>query len=501
MNKLFLCLFIWLPLLAPAQKHTAYPANVATNLKKAGKNRPELEKAIIHYQNLHDPLKLKAIYFLIANMDIHYAANYYWVDAKGNKVEYSELNYPDFATAQKAFDELKQHTPNIHPKPVINQDLEIMKADYLIDNVDKAFKTWKASSAKNISFSDFCEYILPYRVSIEPVQNWRGTYFNAYQKYFKALPKSGSSVYNFITDKGDAFVNSFSLGVRTEPLPRLGSLQLLLRKTGACEDIADFKAFTLRSLGLPAWVENVPYWGTSSGRHFFAATFTNNAKAVSLDVPQDLKREPSKILRTTYSKQPGVLASLIKADEIPPGFMRTYNYKDVTKEYWPTKNLSCNLFPAPTMNSIVYACVFNFSSWRPTWWAKATGQRVLFSNMSKGVVFLPAYYVGGKLKPAGYPVALGFNHEMELKPDWQQAHAITINAQAKFLTIKSRETYKLYYWDNSWKLLKSILTSEHQKTLAFEKVPANALLLLRPQASQGKERPFIVTNEGQRIWW
>jgi hypothetical protein len=39
------------------------------------------------------------------------------------------------------------------------------------------------------------------------------------------------------------------------------------------------------------------------------------------------------------------------------------------------------------------------------------------------------------------------------------------------------------------------------QSLVFENVPKNALLLLIPEYSQGKERPFIITDNQERIWF
>lgn len=468
---------------------------------KAGKNRSELENAIAHYKKISDPLKIKALYFLIANMDIHYSADYFWVDARNQRVDYNELLYPDFKTARNAFDDLKGQYPQLHPQEVVYKDIACIKADYLVNNIDNAFNAWRANAAKKVPFDIFCEYILPYRISIEPLQEWRTTYSKKYGIRFNNRSDKANSLYDFVTDQGSDFINTFNFGKRQEPLPRLGSLQLIFRKSGACEDLADFKVFILRSLGLPAWVDYVPYWATSSGTHSFAGSLGGDLKPISLDIPQKLKREPSKIIRETYAKQPGVLAGRISPEKIPPGFMRMLNYKDVTRDYWATKNLTCRLLPSQNTDSIVYACVFNFSDWKPTWWGRVKNQFVVFTDMSKGVIYLPAYYNNGKLKAAGYPVALGFNHELELKPDFQNIHTITINSQSNFLTIRPNQTYRLYYWDNSWILINEISTGDHPKDLTFQKIPANALLLLRPSNSKGKERPFIVTNTNQRIWW
>ena len=102
------CKFTALLLLGSMQMQAQHPAAVLENLVKAKSNRAELEKAITYCQNTKDPLKLKAIYFLIANMDIHSTADYYWENKEGLKVAFNELDYPDFDQATKAFDSIKE---------------------------------------------------------------------------------------------------------------------------------------------------------------------------------------------------------------------------------------------------------------------------------------------------------------------------------------------------------------------------------------------------------
>ena len=76
--KIFLLLF-------PLFLHAQYPTAVETILKKSGSNRPELEKALLYSTKTGDSLKIKAMQFLIVNMDIHSSSNYYWEDAAGKK--------------------------------------------------------------------------------------------------------------------------------------------------------------------------------------------------------------------------------------------------------------------------------------------------------------------------------------------------------------------------------------------------------------------------------
>ena len=79
-----------------ANCQTKYPINVETVLQKTKTNRPELEKALNYFYKGKDLLKIKAINFLIANMDIHTSYNYYWADSLGKRISFNELDFPDF---------------------------------------------------------------------------------------------------------------------------------------------------------------------------------------------------------------------------------------------------------------------------------------------------------------------------------------------------------------------------------------------------------------------
>lgn len=485
----------------------AQPQDVMRVLNKAGKNKAELEKAINYFRKTGDPLKLKAIYFLIANMDIHQSENYFWADANGKKVDYNELAYPSFEKAIQAFEVLKSKIPGIHPVRFTKKDEKYIKADYLIQNTEAAFKVWKTSIAKNIPFKDFCEYILPYRVSVEPLQNWR----TAYQKKYSWLPQifKTNSIVNALNylqaDYNTWFKNDFSEGLRKEPLPRLGSLQLLFRKQGPCEDIADLQVFALRSHGIPSTINFIPYWATSINSHFTNTVFDGNMNPIHFDVGRipvttTLVREPSKVLRMTYSKQAATLASFTSAQNIPDGFLRSKNYIDVTTNYWLTKPLNVRLPENSEGLKIAYISVFNSMSWKPTWWGAVNQNQVQFNNMPTGVLYLPSFYSQGKIKPAAYPIFHN-NKQIILKPDLTYKRTITINEQEGYLVFRPGKNYRLYYWDNAWKAIGSQKVLPLAKSIIFSNVPKNALLLLIPEYSERKERPFVIKDDGTRQWF
>ena len=46
-------------------------------------------------------------------------------------------------------------------------DAHFITAEYLIDNIDRAFDNWqKRPWNRSLSFEDFCEYLLPYQMCI-----------------------------------------------------------------------------------------------------------------------------------------------------------------------------------------------------------------------------------------------------------------------------------------------------------------------------------------------
>ena len=111
------------------------------------------------------------------------------------------------------------------------------------------------------------------------------------------------------------------------------------------------------------------------------------------------------------------------------------------------------------------------------------------------------YYSDGKLFPAGYPVVSGYNHTMVLIPDTLNVHSIILKEQINYLKYRPGKKYKLYYWNNAWKLIAEKFTDEKTTELQFDNVPKNALLLMIPEYTQKKERPFIITDDGLQLWW
>lgn len=492
------------------QKHN-YPLEIENVLLKAKDNRKELEKALNYFYKRDDSLKIKAIEFLVANMDIHYSETYYWKTVTGKKIDFSEFDYPDLKTAVAVIDSLRDIYGGLFYQDTIIYDMNILTGDYLINHVNRTVDNWKKSPYKDIPLNDFCEYILPHRVTVEPVTDWWEEYHKRYRWLGDSLRhKPLEYVMDYAAiDYKDWF--KFTTGKepqRNEPLARLSAKQLLFRKKGPCEDVASLETFVLRSQSIPVAYVTIPFWATSTGAHFINAVFYPDMKMRRLDVSTgsgreyDLDREPAKVIRHTYSKQPETLAIHEKEENIPPGFMRKVNYIDVTKDYWEVANVKIPLFPSiDKSDSILYAGMFNYGRWHAGWWGKVRDNSVTFENMAKGTVILPMIYKNDEFVPAGYPMLNAYNHQIHLAPDFKNLCRIVIKEQDRYLRFRPKKEYELFYWDTNWVSAGKQVTGIDTEELVFKNVPMNALLRLIPEYSEGKERPFIIMEDGTRYWW
>ena len=65
------------------------------------------------------------------------------------------------------------------------EDLKVVTADFLIDNIDWAFRAWEESKyTRHYTFDDFLHHVLSYRIGHEPLTLWRG---KAYERYAHLL--------------------------------------------------------------------------------------------------------------------------------------------------------------------------------------------------------------------------------------------------------------------------------------------------------------------------
>ena len=159
-------------------------------LRFAESNRTELEKVLDHYST--DPEKLEAARFLIENMPYHYGYESWQQDTikqiLADAVKRKSVYGNDLLIIDKKH--LDRWSSYSHYYGEKIYDSKIITADYLIENIDLSFEVWKKYPwNKHLSFDDFCEFILPYRIANEPLSNWRKKYYEHYMPKLDSLYK------------------------------------------------------------------------------------------------------------------------------------------------------------------------------------------------------------------------------------------------------------------------------------------------------------------------
>jgi hypothetical protein len=88
-----------------------------------------------------------------------------------------------------------------------------------------------------------------------------------------------------------------------------------------------------------------------------------------------------------------------------------------------------------------------------------------------------------------------------LAPDLAKRTTISVKQEAGYLSFKPGKSYVLFYWNNKWVTVAKQTANINTTEMLFSNVPQNSLLLLVPEYSNHKERPFIMTVDGKRYWF
>ncbi len=382
----------------------------------AGSNRLELEKVLTHYsQSPTDSLQLKAAEFLIINMKYHYT-----MENKSLSSYYQEIIKinNDSTKAQccrNMFDSLglKYYLEDKDLK--IKYDIQTVKADYLIKNIDYAINHWYTNPwAQHLSFADFCEYVLPYRIGNENIENWREKIAQKNLKkidWINTIDEIRNSCYwaaRFLSDTLNA--PGFNLYTYATPAPIDQPASILHNiKLGTCDMYAQAAVYNLRACGIPVCIDFTPQWPNRSLGHTWNVLFDEKGKEIPFmggEISPGIANRPgepmAKVYRKTFSYQHESLFHIKKEEKIPALFDNPY-IKDVTNNYYTTVDVELELFDK-TKNRFAYLAVFDDANWVPIQWAEVkNGNRVTFNAMGKNCMYLPVFYENEMAIPAAQP--------------------------------------------------------------------------------------------------
>lgn len=521
MPRKILGCFLMVPLIALSVSIfgcSKYQPDIADALDKAGDNRAELEKVINHFEETGDSLMLEAAYYLIGNMEGHSYIIMAYYDTSGNEVEIDIDAYPDFLTILSHLNAVEAERGEItYRKKEVYEDLENIKADFLINQIEYAFKAWRALPwAKTVTFENFREYILPYRGSNEPLEPWREYFFEKY-----------SGIDTVMTDPYDLIeaariINSdvrsyFGFNERYYLHPTdQGLSEMLEGGLGRCEDMTNLAIYAMRANGLAVTSDYTPYWANTGNNHAWNAIADIEGNVVPFmgaeADPGDyrLHNKAAKVYRKMFGKQKDNLIFQDSKQEKVPRWLTGKSYIDVTSDYVNVCDVTINFEKEiPDSVDIAYLCVFNSGEWQPIHWARIEGSSAVFTDMGVDVMYLPALYLNEEIEPFGPPVLLDKNCTVtEFKKSQESIDADLAYTTLRTLEISTdgvRKTkikddlqYELFYWDDDWQSLGK--SSASDGGLEFGDVPAGCLYWMVAEGSDEEERIFTL-EDGKQVWW
>lgn len=485
----------------------AWPSNVELALRKAGENRSELERALRHFRSGGDKQKFEAACYLVANMEGHGFVEYALYDSAKNEIPFDALAYQNFAEAQAALDALEKRNGALDfGRKRFIADLETMRADLLIDNIDGAFAVWREKPwARELRWEAFRDHVLPYRGSNEPLSSTRGPILRDCAEVVASVsaPQTAEAIGAALRRHVDQWIQ-FSELYYVHPTDQ-GYEQMRQSRLGRCEDITNMILYVMRAHGIPYAADYTPWWADRDNNHAWEVALDANGRGAA-----QLHHRAAKVFRKTYAAQPASLAFLKGPDEQAPRWLDSRTFHDVTDQYMRTSDITVRFDAAPPAGSrFAYLCVFNGGEWRPIYWGRIGNRQATFERMGRGIVYLPAYYAESRIIPAAAPLILESSGAVRvLVGDSSRTRDVQIvvgearvqsPADAPLVMPVSAEgEYELFQWKNEWVSLGRARAGGQPTTIGT--APDDALLWLIATEGRRLERVFTPGATGPDMW-
>lgn len=286
----------------------------------------------------------------------------------------------------------------------IQKDENIITAEELISNIDMAFDDWRNGLwARHLSFDEFCEYLLPYRVENECLtKDWRENLRKRYK--FRA-----DGIKNSEDIKWSAYWAASTLN---ETLKRLGfnvfqvlpqlDVEMPLKalqniRMGECHDYARFAVYVMRACGIPVALDYTPQWPDRAHGHYWNSLLDNSGKSIPFlgvesnpGYPCKTGQKMAKVYRKTFAVQKSSLYYQNQRISRPvPEILNSPFMKDVSEEYFVGGKISIMLKETRMKRHFVYLAVFDNQQWIPVDFSIVGADKAAtFKNVGRNIIYI-----------------------------------------------------------------------------------------------------------------
>lgn len=404
MNYFF---YFFLYILMISCHYTNRNNSITNALKVAQNNHTEIESVLSRYKK--DTQKQKGAVFLIQNMYGKYFIDGAIVSEFHNFIDSVYLIQQSEYNEKFIYNYYREQVKEKYGLPKKHCDLQALNADFLIKHIDRAFSVWQQPWNKHLSFDEFCEWILPYRLGNEIPEDWRYIYHAKFSGLINDTTMNAKEACITINNKLiNLPVHIFLTSVRPSDIRPTSLINI---KFGLCEDYAALAVFAMRSVGIPVAIEFIPHWGKGNGNHTFNVVYNNDKKYYDFSGGEQNPGEHlsrfdgiPKVYRRTFGLQRTSLALTHGAEAIPP-FFKNPCIIDVTNNYpfIHSQNISIKLPEDKPNKKFAYLCVFDPTGWFPVDWGEIKKGYVTFKNVGPDIIYQVACYNESLLSPLSSP--------------------------------------------------------------------------------------------------
>lgn len=419
---------------------------VATVNAADDKNSDVGKQVLAHYAKQGDTLKMKAAKYIVENMPYHYSCESETLNDFYNRVNQVSATYK-YPKSIEQYQAIYEDVGDIGKGKRKVCDTQSISSQALIDNIDAAFNDWRNGHwAKHLSFEQFCEFMLPYRVGSEHYESWRANLRTKFLGDVEKLSDCDERTYSaywaarYVCDA----LKKFNFHMDDKALPHtnieLPISTLLAMGMGECSNYARLTTYIMRACGIPVCYDYTPQWPNKAHHHSWNALLNNNGKIIPFvgsDVyPGETERSGeklAKVYRRTFAYQPNSAFALRKdtTEKLPPTFDNPF-MADVSNEYFNGASLTLDIPQTILKRQFVYLAVFDNSQWSPVAFAEVdTTGKALFGNVGREIVYLPVLWGRNGSIPCGNPILVKADGSTEVFVPNKET-TVTITMERKY---------------------------------------------------------------------
>ncbi|MCX6225309.1 MAG: hypothetical protein NTV01_11280 [Bacteroidia bacterium] len=457
---------------------------------------------------------LRASGFVRSNIKYHKSIERKLINSKGEETTFDPYRYPTLYRANAALDSMLGSYTLVSEEisdRVAIPDKELKK------HIRQSIHSWRNSPfARHVSFTQFREYILPYRAGNEPYTAYSDEIIRKYSWIYDSLVNNPNPV-EAVTLINEELKSWLAFDLRSHAdLNEPGILEILKQKRGSCNSLTQFAAQTCRTFGIPVAIDECPFWAHRNSGHSWNVVLDTLGKWVPFGGAEtnpfeftainDSVKVP-KIYRHLFSKNPLFQPPFKTLTDIPALF-RSPNLLDVTDEYVETSSVT--IHPGNSSGKgkrILYLAVFNSNEWCIVAWSNIKRGKARFAHLGNhSIVYLPVYYLDGRIIPAAPPFVLTPEKAAPINPDSLNVQNVALPLYNKFYAEDWKTGFpeaswelELLYWNNRWVSVGK--TKTDQELLKYRNIPSNELYLLRFTDKANTWQRIFKINNGEQVWY